>query len=180
MPGLGKKWNDVNARSARISDALIPSSVPSDYEPEDLPQDYVLIPRADRTRPDNAIPEGFKPLDESEYEVYPVERVVPDRDPTLWGQGPNRSTRVASHKFVPYGRLLNRASGSQTEVVAGIKYGTVYVKFQNNGNVWRYDHVPDHIYQNFRNSSSKGAFINQFLNKYSYGQALNDSNASDL
>ena len=75
---------------------------------------------------------------------------------------------------------MSRAAGGQAAAVLGIRYGTVYVKFQNNGNIYRYDSVPDHLYQNFRNSNSKGKFINKFLNNYSYSPAANDAQARDL
>jgi hypothetical protein len=181
-PGLGKRWDDVNSRTSRISEGLIPTSVPpEDYEPEDIYEDYVVIPRADRNRPQVEIPNDFSSIDEAVYEAYTnIEWVTPDDDPSNYGQGPNRSTRVKAHKFVPYGPLMNRAMGNQAAVSAGIKFGTVYVRFQNNNNIYRYDHVPDHIYQSFRNSNSKGKFINDFLNNYPYSPAGSDANASDI
>ena len=180
--GLGKRYDDIlnSPRGGGGLSGLIPTSpAPDDYDAQDM-GDYVIIPRADRNRRQEDIPDDFEPLDDSEYAPYPVERVMPDTDSSLYGQGPDKSTRVASHKFVPYGRLMNRSMGNQNATSAGIKFGTVYVKFQNNGNVYRYDHVPDHIYQNFRNNPSKGKFINDFLNNYPYAPAANDSNASDL
>lgn len=184
-PGLGKTLAEILSQNAqRIDEArfnpIIPATLqPPSYEPEDL-QDYVIIPRADRNRPKADIPEDFEPLDDAEYAPYPVERVSPDTDPSLYGQGPNKSTRVAAHKFVPYGRLMNRSMGDQKGNAAGIKYGAIYIKFQNNGNIYRYDHVPDHVYQDFRNNHSKGNYINDHLNNYSYAPAANDANASDL
>ena len=182
--GLGKTLADVLAENnQRIDNArLIPTSLPpSDYDPEDLNEDYVIIPRADRTRRKEDVPENFIPLDEADYEAYTgIHWVTPDRDPATYGQGPDRSPRVAAHKLVPYGTLMNRSMGNQAATAAGIRYGTVYVKFQNNGNIYRYDHVPDHVYQTFRNNNSKGKFINDFLNNYPYSPAPNDSNASDL
>lgn len=192
---LGRGLGDLSASEARISrglESLIPSTpAPSDYEPEDL-GDVVLIPRiapsnlprSPRNTP-RGIPEDYVPVDDEEFEAYTgIEWVTPDDDPNNYGQGPRRSTRVAAHKFVPYGNLMNRAVGSQQTVSAGIRYGAVYVKFQNNrgrnGNVYRYDHVPDHVYQNFRNSTSKGTFINDFLNAFPYRPASDDPNASDL
>ena len=180
--GLGKRLDDImnTPRGGGSLERLIPTGDPDDYGDAQDMGDYVIIPRADRTRPTVTVPEGFEPLDDEEYAPYPVERVMPDDDPTLYGQGPDKSTRVASHKFVPYGRLMTRSMGNQRAVASGIKFGTVYVKFQNNGNVYRYDHVPDHIYQNFKNSPSKGRFINDFLNNYPYSPAAGDTNASDL
>jgi hypothetical protein len=180
--GLGKRFDDImnTPRGGGSLDRLIPTSTSDDYDDIQDMGDYLLIPRADRTRRQEDIPEDFEALDESEYAPYPVERVTPDTDSSLYGQGPNKSTRVASHKFVPYGRLMNRSMGNQKATSAGIKFGAVYVKFQNNGNVYRYDHVPDHIYQNFRNNPSKGKFINDFLNNYPYAPAATDTNASDL
>jgi hypothetical protein len=181
-PGLGKRWDDVNSRTARISEGLIPTTAPpTDYEPEDIYEDYVVIPRADRTRPQVEIPNNFSPIDADVYDAYTgIEWVTPDDDPSNYGQGPNRSTRVKAHKFVPYGALMNRAMGNQAATAAGIKFGTVFVRFQNNDNIYRYDHVPDHVYQSFRNSNSKGKFINDFLNNYPYSPAPSDANASDI
>jgi hypothetical protein len=180
--GLGKRLDEImnTPRGGGRLDRLIPPSIPKDAGDVQDMGDYVIIPRADRSRRQEEIPDDFQALDESEYAPYPVERVSPDTDSSLYGQGPDKSTRVASHKFVPYGRLMNRSMGNQQATSAGIKFGTVYVKFQNNGNVYRYDHVPDHIYQNFRNNPSKGKFINNYLNNYPYSPAANDSNASDL
>ena len=176
--GLGRSLADINARIGEYElSTLIPTTdTPSSAE---LNQDFVIIPNAPKTRTD-PLPDDFQIIDEAEYAPYPVERVIPDNDSRLYGQGPNRSTRVAAHKFVPLGRLMSRAAGGQKAATMGIKYGTVYVKFQNNGAIYRYNNVPDHLYQNFRNSNSKGKFINNFLDNYSPTPAPNDPNASDL
>lgn len=179
---LGRGLSDLMSEPREsVMSRLIPTGpAPADYEPEDLPEDYVLIPRGSDKTPLKS-PGGPYPLsDDEDFESYPVERVIPDDDPTLYGQGPDRSTRVASHKYVPYGRLISRTLSAQGEFAAGVRYGVVYVKFQNNGAVYRYDRVPDYVYQSFRNNVSKGKFINHTLNNYDYQRANGDPNASDL
>jgi hypothetical protein len=171
--GLGRRLADIEAMKGGLSGSL---SIPEQTTPRN-DTDFVIIPRGDRLDP---IPDNYQYIDDEQYAPYPVERVTPDTDPELYGQGPDKSTRVASHKFVPYGRLMSRAAGGQAAAALGIRYGTVYVKFQNNGNIYRYDSVPDHLYQNFRNSNSKGKFINNFLNNYSYSPAANDAHTRDL
>ncbi len=101
-----------------------------------------------------------------------------------YGQGPDRSTRVASHKFVPYPAekqyLMDKAGLSNNAVN---ELGTVYVKFHKRGDVYKYNHVPQSVYNSFANSTSKGRFINDFLNSYKYGRIGSRSdrnNADDL
>lgn len=180
--GLGKRLDEilnVPPSSRGGLENLIPTGTPpTDYEPEDL-EDYVLIPR---TKDPLKSPGGPYPsVDDDQFEPYFVERVVPDDDPTLYMQGPDRSTRVASHKFVPYGRLISRSYSKQGEFASGVRYGAVYVKFQNNGAIYRYDGVPDYAYQSFRNNISKGKFINHTLNNFAYKRVdSGDTNTSDM
>jgi hypothetical protein len=95
------------------------------------------------------------------------------KKPENYGRGPSKSTRVASHKFVP---------GQRTRVTVGmnefigkeqINTGTVYVKFarpskqQNGDATYKYSNVPVAIYESFRGANSKGRFINNPLDAYS-------------
>lgn len=98
-----------------------------------------------------------------------VIQVTPDNIPELWGQGPTKSTRVASHKFVP-----NTAETPEDLLrgVSGIPLGTVYVEFWKPGRMgtqWAYRNVPFPVYSDFTRSKSKGHFINSTLNNYDYG-----------
>lgn len=88
--------------------------------------------------------------------------------PENYGRGPSKSTRVASHKFVPGSRTTDQFLGHSV-----INSGTVYVKFarpskrQNGDATYKYTNVPVAVYEQFRGSNSKGRFINNPLDTHS-------------
>lgn len=152
---------------------LIPQSTPDrEVEESHLPQFEMFgKPRVPRGNPMEIGENGGLTID---YTTQTVIDAKPPKD--NYGQGPGRSTRVASHKFVPHspdrGYLIEKAGvATHTNTL-----GTVYVKFQPHLNgsrandVYKYSHVPESVYNNFANSNSKGRFINQFLNNYKYGR----------
>lgn len=173
---------ETEARVQQGRSALIPENNPPEaIGPETTAADYRIVPRVgdlNERLEGGALWETPKEGELKTPKVYDTEFVEDARPPQdNYGQGPNWSTRVSAHKFVPdeYGRLMSRAINR-----GNVKFGTVYVKFQNNGNVWKYERVPDTIYESFRLSTSKGKFINQYLNKYSYGQVTDDPNIQDM
>lgn len=165
---LGKGIADLMAENARIDEAMranviVPTQVPQDGADAsiELDRDYQLIPQPDRIE----LQSRFQR--DPEFNTEFVEDAKPPED--NYGQGPSRSTRVRAHKFVPY-NLMARAG------LPGNTLGTVYVKFQPHSNgshandVYRYRNVPESVYKMFANSTSKGRFINQYLNHYPYAR----------
>ena len=158
--GLGRGLNDILAESNRIDASrelsqLIPQEDPEGHEYEDLPEFNMFgTPRT-----------GSDPGDVVDYGTYIVGDARPPSD--NYGQGPDRSTRVAAHKFVPNPReRIKGQLGDSSNIL-----GTVYVKFHKpgrRGQVWKYTQVPEHIYESFSESNSKGSFINNFLNNYAH------------
>ena len=55
---------------------------------------------------------------------------------------------------------------------AGYMYDTCTMRLTfKNGNKYDYNKVPNHVFEGFRSSESKGKFINKYvLNKYSFKQ----------
>lgn len=92
-----------------------------------------------------------------------------EKKPENYGRGPSKSTRVASHKFVPGQRT--RVSVGMNEFIGSeqVNTGTVYVRFarpsRNQGGdaVYKYQNVPVAVYESFRGANSKGRFINNPL-----------------
>jgi hypothetical protein len=163
--GLGKSLSQIMAEGSRIDRAradsqIIPSQLPENIDDYGtLNEDFVLIPRE----------EGDEEFEEAniDFDTQFVIDAKPPKD--NYGLGPDRSTRVAAHKFVP--SLLSRAG-----VKSGTTLGTVYVKFQPNmqgkraNDIYRYKNVPENVYEQFAQSNSKGRFINNFLNSYPYSR----------
>lgn len=147
---------DIDNRTSRGLEALIPTVDPGEHEAPGVFGE--LLP-------------GFFERDKGEFVTETPPEFVEDAKPPKdnYGQGPSRSTRVAVHKFVP--NLVTRAGVPNPE-----NMGTVYVKFQPHMNgshandVWFYKNVPYNVYEDFSNSTSKGRFINQFLNSYPKGR----------
>lgn len=115
------------------------------------------------------------------YQVTPL----PNK-PENYGRGPNKSTRVVAHKFVPGAKVNDQFLGRDV-----INSGTVYVKFarpskqQGGDATYKYTNVPVATYESFRGSASKGRFINNPLNshsprKVSPGETEYDRFCSDL
>lgn len=169
--GLGKSYSEILAEEGRIAvnrslSQLIPQDVPDDEEDGTLSEFNMFgEPRRSPVAPEI----GETGNVEVDYSTYFVEDARPPED--NYGQGPDRSTRVAAHKFVP---LNPEKQFGGVGVRSGLRQGqetlgTVYVKFQKKGNVYKYHYVPETVYKMFSESTSKGRFINQFLNNYSYG-----------
>lgn len=160
---LGRTLSDLLAEENRIDanralNQLIPATDPESHGGEDgtVGSQFEIIPGAEKEwRKDSGRPVEF------------VEDAKPPK--YNYGQGPERSTRVAAHKFVP--NLTARAGIPGIEVM-----GTVYVRFQPNmqgkraNDMWEYRNVPQSIYDDFSNSNSKGRFINTHLNSYPKGR----------
>lgn len=169
--GLGRSLTDILAEENRISASrelsqLIPQEDPETHGGGDLPEFGMYGPRADSLRTPAPTENPETGVD---YSTYYVGDARPPSD--NYGQGPDRSTRVAAHKFVPYSRERVRPQTGAGMGRAGDILGTVYVKFHKpgrNGQVYRYNRVPEAVYEQFSNSTSKGRFINNFLNNYSY------------
>jgi isoleucyl-tRNA synthetase len=77
-----------------------------------------------------------------------------------------------SHKVVAYSYPLQSplSNSEESQNYKDVTTKTVYVKFNKRGDIYRYNHVPESIYNNFANSNSKGRFINDFLNSYRYSR----------
>lgn len=171
--GLGKSLTDILAEEGRIGAnrdlrQLIPSDTPDREEEDHLPPFEMFgQPRVKSTEVPTEGEEGGVPIN---YDTYYVGDARPPED--NYGQGPDRSTRVAAHKFVPHPaerKYLTERAGLRS--VGGNTLGTVYVKFHKRGDVYKYSHVPESVYNSFANSNSKGRFINDFLDSYKYSRA---------
>jgi hypothetical protein len=168
---LGKSFTDLQAESNRISanqslSQLIPTEELPGFVESVLPSfDMYGAPIVTEREEVGSFSGGSV-----DYSTQFVEDASPPKD--NYGQGPSRSTRVAAHKFVPHEReresLMEKAGArGPTNTL-----GTVYVKFQRPGRmgqVWKYEHVPESIYDSFSNSTSKGRYINQQLNTFKKG-----------
>ena len=108
-----------------------------------------------------------------------------DRDPEDFGpyyvdhadvyyQGPNRSTRVQAHQFVPLSDLDEE--GEEGENVLGKQFmywnirGYIYVRFWKKNTLWRYGPCTLQDYRIFRESSSKGRHVRS-LEGFGHGRA---------
>lgn len=146
---------------------LIPTEIPQ-QDPEEHLQPFEMFgrPRIKTEVVPDAGEAGGLNID---YSTQFVGDARPPED--NYGQGPDRSTRVAAHKFVPHPAeqkyLLDKVGLTNN---AENTLGTVYVKFHKRGDVYKYNHVPESIYNSFANSTSKGRFINNYLNNYKYGR----------
>jgi hypothetical protein len=171
-PGLGRGLSSILAEEGRIGSnremrQLIPTEAPTQDPDDHLPPFEMFgSPRVrNTTTPDSGEVGGV----DIDYSTQYVGDARPPED--NYGQGPDRSTRVAAHKFVPHPAeqryLLDRA-GVRSKSANDL--GTVYVKFHKRGDTYKYSHVPESIYNSFANSNSKGRFINDFLNAYKYGR----------
>jgi hypothetical protein len=104
-------------------------------------------------------------LQSREFSTYQV-TTLPNKKEN-YGRGPSKSTRVASHKFVPTNKATDQFLGREV-----INSGTVYVRFarpsqqQNGSAIYKYSNVPLATYESFRNNNSKGRFINNPLNSH--------------
>lgn len=168
-PGLGKSLNDILAEEGRIDanrdlTQLIPQDIPDQADDQPLSEFNMY---GEPRRPSPTVEVETLGIGGVDYDTYYVEDARPPED--NYGQGPDRSTRVAAHKFVP---LNPEQQKGGLGVRAGLRggqevLGTVYVKFQKKGNTYKYTYVPESVYKRFSESTSKGRFINQFLNSYS-------------
>ena len=145
---------------------LIPLERPSE-DPEDHLPPFEMFgnPRVKTPAPEYGEVSGMF----VDYNTQYVGDARPPED--NYGQGPDLSTRVAAHKFIPHEAekqyLTNRAGLTN---IPKNTLGTVYVKFHKRGDIYKYSHVPESVYNSFANSTSKGRFINQYLNNYKYGR----------
>jgi hypothetical protein len=105
---------------------------------------------------------------------------LPD-DPMYYYRGPNFSTRIKAHQFVPDDLdIVNKVaeateSGTlnRTQMYDFNIVGTIYVRFIKNNSLWRYGvytPIPLSEYRNFRNSASKGKSV-KYLEQYGHGAA---------
>ena len=119
--------------------------------------------------------EEFTPEEEEQYREQVESRTfgtfnvtVLPKKPENYGKGPTKSTRVASHKFVPTSRTTDQFLGRSE-----VNTGNVYVKFarpsrqQGGDATYRYSNVSAMEYEAFRRSNSKGRFINNPLDTHS-------------
>jgi hypothetical protein len=171
-PRLGRGLNSLLAEEGRIGASremrqLIPTEAPTE-EPDDHLPPFEMFgrPRIKDTSTPDAGELGGVDVD---YNTQYVGDARPPED--NYGQGPDLSTRVAAHKFVPHPAekqyMLDKVGLTNS---AANNLGTVYVKFHKRGDVYKYSHVPESIYHSFANSTSKGRFINNYLNNYKYGR----------
>lgn len=112
----------------------------------------------------------------SEYGVYHVNMLTDV--PRNYYKGPNNSTCVLAHKFIP----MSRETDALGRMV--VNTGTVYVRFGKKrssrgsvdiNRVYKYTNVPLAVYQNFRNNYSKGRFVHNVLNSYNPTKVTNDA-----
>ncbi len=170
---MGKSLEEVfrEIDNAKDLSTLIPTQRPQDGADAGIQLDpnFRLIPGADRIEREEQA--GF------EFDVQYVADAKPPKD--NYGQGPNSSTRVASHKFVPrLGPTLREGQTSEigTKSRRGTALGTIYVRFQPKtsgaraNDIYKYNNVPETVYEQFSQSRSKGRFINTHLNKYPYSR----------
>lgn len=170
---LGRGLTNILAEEGRIGAnrdlrQLIPSDTPDREEEDHLPPFEMF--GSPRVRSENLPTEGEEGGISINYDTYFVADARPPED--NYGQGPDRSTRVASHKFVPHPaekQYLTAKAGVNPQYGTNV-LGTVYVKFHKRGDIYKYNHVPESIYNSFANSNSKGRFINDFLNSYRYSR----------
>jgi hypothetical protein len=169
---LGRGLNDILAEEGRIGSnremrQLIPTEAPT-QDPDDHLPPFEMF-GSPRVKDNAELGYGEVGGVDIDYNTQYVGDARPPED--NYGQGPDRSTRVAAHKFVPHPAekkyLLDRA-GVRDKSTNNL--GTVYVKFHKRGDTYKYSHVPESIYNSFANSNSKGRFINDFLNAYKYGR----------
>lgn len=174
--GLGRGLTDILAEEGRIGAnrdirQLIPSEVPEKEETDHLPPFEMFgAPRVPRVNPTELPVEGEEGGLPVNYDTYFVADARPPED--NYEQGPDRSTRVAAHKFVPHPaekKYLLAKSGVNPQYGTNV-LGTVYVKFHKRGDIYKYYNVPESIYSSFSSSNSKGRFINNFLNSYRYSR----------
>lgn len=166
---IGKGLTNILAEEGRIGAnrdirQLIPSETPDREEEDHLPP-FEMFGKP-RIKSENLPVEGEEGGFPIDYSTQYVGDARPPKD--NYGQGPGRSTRVAAHKFVPHPaekKYLLARSGVDPQYGTNV-LGTVYVKFHKRGDIYKYHHVPESIYNNFANSNSKGRFINNFLNSY--------------
>lgn len=59
-------------------------------------------------------------------------------------------------------------SGRVTEIGFDRDSGTVYVRFTD-GVLWQYRNVPEHVFAEFAEASSKGRFIRDVLDNFEHG-----------
>lgn len=127
-----------------------------------IPKDYISK-RMEETSPTQL---------EGPTEVDSLIQVTPDWDPNVWGQGPDKSTRVQNHWYEPsYTPAQYALAGEGREVSSEL--GTVYVTFWKNNDQYAYTNVPRSVYDDFASNNSKGHFINTTLNNYSYYKVAN-------
>ena len=114
---------------------------------------------------------------------------LPD-DPMYYYRGPNFSTRIRAHQFVPDDpEMVNRVteatdSGtlSRAQMYDFNILGKIYVRFIKNDTLWRYGiytPIPLSEYRNFRNSASKGKSV-KYLEQYGHGWANDGVEGVDI
>lgn len=113
---------------------------------------------------------------------------IPDFEPYIldtaqeYYQGPNRSTRVSAHQFVPddpdiiskISEATESGTLSQRQFMDFNITGLIYVRFIKNNSLWRYGiytPIPLAEYRNFRNSVSKGRSV-RYLEQYGHGEVV--------
>lgn len=102
--------------------------------------------------------------------LFDTKTVISIPEPDYY-QGPELSTRVIKHRFVPNSR--NSAVGM---------LGTAYIQFggtrkngkQKTQDIYAYYDVPSSVYLNFCNSNSKGQTIDAWTRDYSGYKKIND------
>ena len=112
-------------------------------------------------------------IDESNAEYtksFDTQTVLSIPEPDYY-HGPNKSTRVIRHRFVP---------NSRNTAVGGL--GTAYIQFggtRKNGtkkteDIYAYYNVPASVYLNFCNTNSKGQAINAWTSNYPDYEKIDD------
>jgi hypothetical protein len=109
----------------------------------------------------------------ADMQMFATQTVISIPEPDYY-KGPERSTRVIRHRFVP-----SRATGLT---------GTAYVQFggtRKNGkrkteDIYAYYNVPPSVYLDFCNTESKGQTIDAWTRNYPDYQKLNDPSVFTL
>ena len=122
-----------------------------------------------------------------EFGVYQVSP-LPDR-PENYGHGPDQSTRVKAHRFVPQTKQNSQLSSLMAneedleKLRKGLNTGTVYVRFvrgKRNASgtsepvYYKYLNVPVGAYSNFRDNTSKGRDVTRTLDNFPYSRVTGE------
>jgi hypothetical protein len=106
--------------------------------------------------------------------VRTYQNLVEDLDPYFvaeaseYYKGPDLSTRVKAHQFIPIG--IDKEELLSDQFMPQLVRGYVYVRFHKYDTLWRYGPMSLSDYRSFKNSGSKGQYVRQ-MEVYGHGRA---------